>query len=158
MQIRVSQEGGLFVSSEVLTLVCGFFLGSVFKGFSAFFACLLDTTILDSFFLFYLPNTTISSCHPLLLLPSIFPSIRVISNVSSLHIRWPKYWSFSFSITPFNEYSALISFRIDWFDLLALQGTLKESSPAPQFESINSSAQPSLESNSHIPTWLLEKP
>ena len=152
MQIRVSQEGGLFVSSEVLTLVCGFFLCSVFKGFSAFFACLLDTTILDSFFLFYLPNTTISSCHPLLLLPSIFPSIRVISNVSSLHIRWPKYWSFSFSITPFNEYSALISFRIDWFDLLALQGTLKESSPAPQFESINSSAQPSLESNSHIPT------
>ena len=64
-------------------------------------------------------------CHPLLLLPSIFPSIRVFSNESVLHIRWPKYWSFSFSISPFNEYSGLISFRIDWLDLLAVQGILK---------------------------------
>ena len=63
-------------------------------------------------------------CHPLLL-PSIFPSIRVFSNESALHSRWPKYWSFSFSISPSNEYSGLISFRIDWFDLLAVQGTLK---------------------------------
>ena len=60
-----------------------------------------------------------------LLLPSVFPSIRVFSNESSLHIRWPKYWSFSFTISPSNEYSGLISFRIDWFDLLAIQGTLK---------------------------------
>ena len=64
-------------------------------------------------------------CCPLLLLPSIFPSIRVFSNESVLHIRWPKYWSFSFSISPSNEYSELISFRIDWFDPLAVQGTLK---------------------------------
>jgi len=64
-------------------------------------------------------------CHPLLLLPSVFPSIRVFSNESALWIRWPKYWSFSFSISLFNEYSGLISFRIDWFDLLAVQGTLK---------------------------------
>ena len=64
-------------------------------------------------------------CHPLLLLPSIFPSIRVFSIESVLHIRWPKYWSFSFNISPSNEYSGLISFRIDWFDLLAVQGTLK---------------------------------
>ena len=64
-------------------------------------------------------------CYSLLLLPSIFPSIRVFSNESVLHIRWPKYWSFSFSISHFNEYSGLISFRIDWLDLLALQGTLK---------------------------------
>ena len=64
-------------------------------------------------------------CHPLLLLPSIFPSIRVFSNESALCIRWPKYWSFSFSISPSNEYSGLISFRIDWFNLLAVQGTLK---------------------------------
>ena len=63
--------------------------------------------------------------HPLLLLPSIFPSIRVFSTESVLHIRWPKYWSFSFSISPSNEYSGLISFKIDWFDLLAVQGTLK---------------------------------
>ena len=64
-------------------------------------------------------------CCPLLLLPSIFPSIRVFSNESVLHIRWPKYWSFSFSISPSNEYSGLISFRMDWLDLLAVQGTLK---------------------------------
>ena len=64
-------------------------------------------------------------CHPLLLLPSIFPSIRVFSNESLLRIRWPKYWSFSFSISPYNEYSGLISFRMDWLDLLAVQGTLK---------------------------------
>ena len=70
-------------------------------------------------------HPTISSCHPLLLLPSIFPSIRVFSNKSALCIRWPKYWSFSFSISPSNEYSGLISFRIDWLDLLAVQGTLK---------------------------------
>ena len=76
---------------------------------------------------------------PLLLLPSVFPSIRVFSNESTLHIRWPKYWSFSISISPSNEYSGLISFRIDWLDLLVVQGTLK-SSPTPQFNSINSSA------------------
>ena len=70
---------------------------------------------------------------------SIFPSIRVFSNESVLRIMWPKYWSFSFSISPSNEYSGLISFRMDWFDLLAVQGT-QESSPTPQFKSINSSA------------------
>ena len=64
-------------------------------------------------------------CRPLLLLPSIFPSIRVFSNESVFRIKWPKYWSFSFSISPSNEYSALISFKIDWFDFLAIQGTLK---------------------------------
>ena len=64
-------------------------------------------------------------CCPLLLLPSVFPSIRVFSNESVFHIRWPEYWSFSFSISPSNEYSGLISFRMDWLDLLAVQGTLK---------------------------------
>ena len=77
-------------------------------------------------------------CHPLLLLPSIFPSIKVFSNKSVLHIRWPKDWSFSFSFNPFSDYSGLISFRMDWLDLLAIQGT-QESSPTPQFKSINSS-------------------
>ena len=70
-------------------------------------------------------HPTISSCYPLLLLPSIFPSITVFSNESILHIRWSKYQSFSFSISPSNEYSGLISFRIDWFDFLPVQGTLK---------------------------------
>ena len=69
-------------------------------------------------------HLTILSCCPLLLLPSIFPSIRVFSNESALHIRWPKYWSFSFTISPSSEYSGLISFRIVWFDLLAVQGAL----------------------------------
>ena len=72
-----------------------------------------------------MPSNHLILCHPLLLLPSVFPSIRVFSTESALLISWPKYWSFSFSINPSNEYSALISFRIDWFDLLALQGTLK---------------------------------
>ena len=70
-------------------------------------------------------HPTISSCHPLLLLPSIFPSIRVFSNESVLHITWPKYCSFSFSISPSNEHPGLISFRIDWLNHLAVQGTLK---------------------------------
>ena len=72
-----------------------------------------------------MPSKHLILCHPLLLLPSIFPSIRVFSNKSTLQIRWPKYWSFSFNISPSNEYSGLISFRMDWFDLLAVQGTLK---------------------------------
>ena len=72
-----------------------------------------------------MPSSHLILCRPLLLLPSIFPSIRVFSNESALRIRWPRYWSFSFSISPSNEYSGLISFRIDWFDLLAVQGTLK---------------------------------
>ena len=76
-------------------------------------------------------------CCPLLLLPSIFPSIRVFSNESILHIRWPEYWSFSFSISHSNEYSGLISFRIDWFDLCGPRDS-QESSPTPQFKSINS--------------------
>ena len=99
--------------------------------------------------------TISSSCHPLLL-PSVFPSIRVFSNESVLRIRWPKYWNFSFSISPSNEYSGLISFRIDWFVLLAVQGTLK--SPLQHHSSKASILQCSLWSSSHIHTQLLEKP
>ena len=72
-----------------------------------------------------MPSKHLIFCHPLLLLSSIFPSIRVFSNESALHIRWPKYWSFSFNISLSNEHAGLISFRIDWLDLLAVQGTLK---------------------------------
>ena len=72
-----------------------------------------------------MPSNHVILCHPLLLLPSIFPSIRVFSNESDLRIRWPKYWSFSLSIIPSNEHPGLISFRMDWLDLLAVQGTLK---------------------------------
>ena len=72
-----------------------------------------------------MPSNHLIQCHPLLLLPSISHSIRVFSKESALHIRWPKYWSFSFSVSPSNEYSGLTSLRIDWFDLLAIQGTLK---------------------------------
>ena len=84
-----------------------------------------------------MPSSHLILCHPLLL-PSVFPSIRVFSNESVFRVRWPKYWSFSFSISPSHEYSGLISFRMDWLDLLAVQGTL-ESSPTPQFKSISSS-------------------
>ena len=84
-----------------------------------------------------MPSNNLIFCRLLLLLALIFPSIRVFSNESALRIRWPKYWSFRFNISPSNEYSGLISFRIDWFDLLAVQGTLK-SSPTPQLKSINS--------------------
>ena len=87
-----------------------------------------------------MPSNHIILCHPHFLLPSIFPRIRVFSNESIRRIRWPKYWSFSFSISPSNVYPGLISFRMDWFDLLAVQGTLKESFPAPQFKSISSLA------------------
>ena len=85
-----------------------------------------------------IPSSHLILCCPLLLLPSIFPSFRIFSNESILLIRWPKYWSLSFSISPFNEYSGLISFRMDWLDLLAFQGTLK-GLPQHQFKSINSS-------------------
>ena len=82
---------------------------------------LLKLTSIES----VMPSNHLILCRPLLLLPSIFPSIRVFSNESALCTRWPKYWSFSFSITPSNEYTELISFRIDWFDLLAIQRTPK---------------------------------
>ena len=102
-------------------------------------------------------------CCPLIFLPSIFPSIRVFSNELALCLRWPKYWRFSFNISPSSEYSGLISFRIDWFDLLAVQETLESLKHSlkcnitvwkHQFFSV----QPSLWSRYHICTWLLEKP
>ena len=86
-----------------------------------------------------MPSNQLILCHLLLLVPTIFPSIKVFSNESVLPNRWPKYWHFSFSISPSNEHSGLISFRMDWLDFLAVQGTLK-SPPTPQFKSINSSA------------------
>ena len=97
-------------------------------------------------------------CHPLLFLPSIFPSIRVFSSESALRIRWPKYWSFNFNISPSNEYSGLISFRIYWFDLLAVQGTPRIFSSTTVWKHCFFVTQSSLWPNSHIHTWLLEKP
>ena len=105
-----------------------------------------------------MPSNQLILCHSLLLLPSIFLSIRVFSNESVLRIRWPKYWNFTFSIRPSNEYSGMISFRMDWLDLLAVQGThkslLQHHSSKHQFFSTQLSSQ----SNSHIHTWPLEKP
>ena len=89
--------------------------------FSTNFQSLLKLMSIESVML----SNHLILCHPLPFLPSVFPSIRVFSNESVLHIRWPKYWSFSFNISPSSEYSGLISFRFDWFDLLAVQGTLK---------------------------------
>ena len=105
-----------------------------------------------------MPSSHLIFCCPLLPLPSIFPSIRVFSNESALRIRWPKYWSYSFSMSPSNEYSGMISFMIDWFDLLSVQGILK--SLLQHHNSNASILQHStfLWSNSHIHTWLLDKP
>ena len=91
-------------------------------------------------------------CHPLLLLPPIFPSIRVFSNESTLRMRWPKYWSFSFNISPSNEHLRLISFRMDWLDLLAVQGTLRVFSNTTVQKHQFFDAQLSSQSNSHIHT------
>ena len=106
-----------------------------------------------------MPSNQLILCCPLLL-PSIFPSIKVFSKESVLHIRWPKYWSFSFSfsISPSNEYSELISFRIDWFDLLAVQGAPKSFSNTTVQKHQFFGAQFSSSFNSHIHRWLLEKP
>ena len=100
-----------------------------------------------------MPSNHLILCDPLLLSPSIFPSIRAFSSESALHIRWPEYWSFSFSISPSKEHSGLISFRIDWFDLLAVQGTLKRLLQHTVQKHQFFSAQLSLSSNSHIHTW-----
>ena len=91
-----------------------------------------------------MPSSHLIFCHPLLLLPSIVPSIRVFPNQSVLHIRWPKYWSFSFSNSPSCEYSGLVSFRIDWFDLLAVQGTFKSLLQHHSSKASIFSAEPSL--------------
>ena len=101
-----------------------------------------------------MPSSHLTLCHPLLLLLLIPPSIRVFSNESTLRMRWPKYWSFSFSISPSKEHPGLISFRMDWLDLLAVQGTLKSLLQHHQFFGTQLSSQ----SNSHIHTWPLEKP
>ena len=105
------------------------------------------------------PSNHLILCHPLLLLPSIFPDIRVFSNESALRNRWPKYWSFSFNISPSNEHPGLTSFRMNWLDLLTVQGTLK--SLLQHHSSKVSILLPSvffIVQHSHIHTWLLEKP
>ena len=105
-----------------------------------------------------IPSNCLIFCHPLLLLPLFFPSIRVFSNEPVLHIRWPQYWSFSFSINPSNEYSGLISFRRDWLYLLAVQGTLKS---LLQHHSLKASilwCSACFMCNFHIHTWPLEGP
>ena len=105
-----------------------------------------------------IPSNHLILCHPLLLLPSIFLSIRVFSNESALCIRWPKYWSFRFNISPSNEHSGLISFRIDWLDLHAVQGLSRVFSSTTVQKHQFFSAQLSSQSNSHIHAWPLEKP
>ena len=105
-----------------------------------------------------MPSNHLVLCHSLLLLPSIFPSIKVFSIESALHIRWPKYWSFSFNISPSNEYSGLISFRMDWLDLLAVQGTFKSLLQHHRSRKSILWPQPSLWFNSNIHTRPQEKP
>ena len=103
-----------------------------------------------------MPCNHLILCHPLLLLPSIFPSIKVFSNESVLRIKWPKYWNFSFSISLSSEHSGLISFRIDWLDLLAVPGRVFSSTTVQKHQFFGT--LPSLWSSCNIYTWLLEKP
>ena len=105
-----------------------------------------------------MPSSHLILCHPLLLLPPILPSIRVFSNESTRRMTWPKYWSFSIGISPSNEHPGLISFWMDWLDLLAVQGLSRVFSNTTVQKHQFFSAQLSLWSNSHIHTWLLEKP
>ena len=104
-----------------------------------------------------MPTNHLIFCLPLLLLLSIFPNIKVFSNELALGNRWPNHWSFSFSISPSNEYSGLISFMIDWFDLLSIQGTLKSILQHHSWKHQFFGTQPSLWSNFYICTWLLDK-
>ena len=103
-----------------------------------------------------MPSSHLILCRPLLLLPPIPSSIRVFSNESTLHLRWPKYWTFSFSISPSNEYSELIFFRMDWLDLLASKGLSRVFSNTTVLKHQFFYAQLSSQSNSHIHTWLLK--
>ena len=105
-----------------------------------------------------MPSNHLILCHPLLLLPPIPPSIMVFSNESALHMRWAKYWSFSFSINPSNEHPGLVSFRMDWLDLLAVQGLSRVFSSTTVQKHQFFGAQLSSQSNSHIHMWPLEKP
>ena len=125
--MMVSQVNTHVQSSSVQSLSCVRLLVTRWTA-----ACQASLSITNSWSLpklksieLVIPSNHLILCHPLLLLSSIFPSIKVFANESVLCIRWPKYWSFSVSISPFNEYSRLISFRMDWLDLLAVQGTLK---------------------------------
>ena len=103
-----------------------------------------------------MPSNHLILCHPLLLLPSIFPSIRVFSNESALLIRWPKYWSFSFSISPSNEHPGLISFRMDWLDLLAVQRTLKSLKMPVQFLNWEDPLEQGMATQSSILAWRIQ--
>ena len=105
-----------------------------------------------------MPSSHLILCRPLLLLPPVPSSIRVFSSESTLHMRWPKYWSFSFSISPSNEHPERISFRMDLLDLLAVQGTLKSLLQHHSSKASILGAQLSSQSNSHIHSWPLEKP
>ena len=141
-EVWLDEENKKYWISSVQSLSCVWFFAIPWTA-----ACQASLSITNSQSLLKLisiesviPSNHLILCHPFLLLPSVFPSIRVFSKESVLRIWCPKNWSFSFSISPSNEYSRLISFRIDWFDLLAVQGHSQESSPTPQFKSINSSA------------------
>ena len=126
----------MYLFSSVQSLSCVQLFATPWKAALQAFLSLLKLISIES----VMPSNHLILCHPLLLLPSILPSIRVFSNESALCIRWPKYWDFSFNISPSNEHPGLISFRMDWLDLLASPRDSQESSPTPQLKNINSSA------------------
>ena len=158
------QKVSFNLSSHLVVVVfsCSVASDSVTPWTAAHQASLLSTVSLSLLKFMSIESVTLSNhlilCHYLLLLPSIFPSIRVFSNESALRIKCLKYWSFSFSISPSSEYSGLISFRVDWFDLFEIQGLSRVFSSTTVWKQQFFGVQPSLWSDSHIHTWLLEKP
>ena len=158
------QKVSFNLSSHLVVVVfsCSVASDSVTPWTAAHQASLLSTVSLSLLKFMSIESVTLSNhlilCHYLLLLPSIFPSIRVFSNESALRIKCLKYWSFSFNISPSSEYSGLISFRVDWFDLFEIQGLSRVFSSTTVWKQQFFGVQPSLWSDSHIHTWLLEKP
>ena len=146
VQFSISVLSGLFVTPWIAKLQAS--LSITNSQSSPKFMCLKSV----------MPSSHFIFCCPFLLLPPIPPSIRVYSNESTLRMRWPKYWSFTFSISPSKEHPGLISFRMDWLDLLAVQGTLKSLLQHHSSKNQFFGAQLSSQSNSHIHTWPLEKP
>ena len=146
------------ISSVQLLSPVWLFVTTWTAAYQAYLSITKTWSLLNSSFESVMPSNHIIICHSLFLLPSTFPRIRVFSNESVLCIGWPKYWRFSFSISPSKKYSGLTCFRIDWLDLLAVQGTLKNLSNITVRKHQFFSAQLSLYSNSHIHTWLQEEP
>ena len=158
ISVRLRQGYGLFSSVQSLSCVRLFATPWITARQASLSITISQSSLKLTSIELVMPSSHLILCHPLFLLPPIPPSIRVFSNESTLHLRWPKYWSFSFSIIPSKEHPGLISFRMDWLDLLASKGLSRVFSNTTVQKHQFFGAQPSSQSNSHIHTWPQEKP